>query len=75
MQVVYGNLYQKYPMLPFSRGSIFVVCSCVLGYSFATKLWHFYAMAILYGLTSTPVLTVTIASLVSKWIVDKKGLA
>ena len=75
MQVVYGNLYQKYPMLPFSRVSIFVVCSCVLGYSFATKLWHFYALAILYGLSSTPVLTVTIASLVSNWFVDKKGLA
>lgn len=75
MQVVYGNLYQKYPMLPFSRVSIFVVCSCVLGYSFATKLWHFYALAILYGLASTPVLTVTIASLVSNWFVDKKGLA
>ena len=75
MQVVYGNLYQKYPMLPFSRVSIFVVCSCVLGYSFATKLWHFYALAVLYGLLSTPILTVTIASLVSNWFVDKKGLA
>ena len=70
MQVVYGNLYQKYPMLPFSRVSIFVVCSCVLGYSFATKLWHFYALAVLYGLLSTPILTVTIASLVSNWFVD-----
>ncbi len=75
MQVIYGDLYRKHPMLPFSRVSMFITCACVLGYSFSTKIWHFYAFAVIYGLCSTPVMVLTIASLINNWFVDKKGLA
>lgn len=75
MQVVYGNLYQKYPMLPFSRVSIFVVCSCVLGYSFATKLWHFYVIGALYGCFSTTTAGLGIATVINNWFLSRKALA
>ena len=73
--MLWGELFRRFPARRLMLLGSLVLSACIFGYSFATKLWHFYALAILYGLSSTPVLTVTIASLVSNWFVDKKGLA
>ncbi|MBQ3076247.1 MAG: MFS transporter [Clostridia bacterium] len=75
MQLYYGNLYRTRRILPIARVAAVVTCASMVGFSFASKLWHFYALATIFGLSQVPVSMLTIATLVNNWFVDKKGLA
>jgi len=75
MQLYYGNLYRTRRILPIARVAAVVTCLTMVGFSFASRLWHFYALATVFGLTQAPVSMLTIATLVNNWFVDKKGLA
>lgn len=70
-----GGFFEKYP---FKR---LVIIGCCAGagtlmlYSFATSLWQFYAIAILNGTLIGLMNGIPIALLLSRWFVDKRGLA
>jgi len=70
-----GGFFEKYP---FKR---LVIIGCCAGagtlmlYSFATSLWQFYAIAIMNGTLIGLMNGIPIALLLSRWFVDKRGLA
>ncbi|MBQ3076540.1 MAG: MFS transporter, partial [Clostridia bacterium] len=74
-QIVYGELYRKHRVIPFTRGCSVVIVLSILGYSFSTKLWHFYLFGTIQGLTLIPLASLSIAQLVNHWFADKRGLA
>lgn len=75
--VLYGELYQRHPLAirKFILWGCVVCCSVFVGYSFATKLWHFYALAALFGTASSTLAGISVTTLVNNWFVDKRGLA
>ncbi|MBQ3076539.1 MAG: MFS transporter [Clostridia bacterium] len=75
MQVIYGDLYRRHRVLPISRAAAVILCLSIVGYSFSTKIWHFYLFATINGLVQVPVAVLAIATLVNRWFIDKRGLA
>jgi len=75
--VLYGELYQRHPLAirKFILWGCVVCCSVFVGYSFATKLWHFYALAALFGTASSTLAGISVTTLINNWFVDKRGLA
>ena len=73
----YGELYRRYPQHIrkfITLGVIGGVCA-FYGYSMATKLWHFYVIAALYGTVSMTLAGISVTTLINNWFVDKRGLA
>ncbi|HWP80144.1 MAG TPA: MFS transporter [Candidatus Acidoferrum sp.] len=70
-----GGFFEKYP---FKRLMVIGCCAgagTLMLYSFATSLWQFYAIAIMNGTLIGLMNGIPIALLLSRWFVDKRGLA
>ncbi|MBQ3076981.1 MAG: MFS transporter [Clostridia bacterium] len=76
-QLIYGELYRRYPKkIRMFIGIAVIVCpSAFIGYSMATKLWHFYAFAAMYGSCSTVLAAISITTLINNWFLERRGLA
>jgi len=75
--LVYGELYRKYPnrIRLFILAGVIVCSSVFVGYSFASKLWHFYLLAACYGCVSTTLAAISVTTLINNWFVEKRGFA
>ena len=57
-----------------------LVCGCALSlitfaFAFCTQIWHFYVLAVLYGIFTNGVSFFLIGTLINYWFDDNKGLA
>ena len=71
----YGKLIQK-----MGVKKVMLVCALMLGivtmgYSFSTKLWHFYLLAAINGIFLNGVSFMSVGVLVSAWFDGKRGIA
>lgn len=75
--VLYGELYRRHPQRihALMLASCVVCCACVLGYSFATRVWHFYILSACYGLMQANVSGLSLTTIINNWFIEKKGLA
>lgn len=71
----YGELFRRHPLRlrRFMLASALVCSGCTLGYSFATKLWHFYALATLFGLAYQPLMGLALTTLIGSWFAARRG--
>ena len=75
MSPIIGKLLTKLPLkLIMSIGAI-LTGSGFFCYSLATKIWMFYCIAIIVGIGLTCLTTSPIATTLTHWFKDKKGLA
>ncbi|WP_350022431.1 MFS transporter [Turicibacter sanguinis] len=75
MSPIIGKLLTKLPLkLIMSIGAI-LTGSGFFCYSLATKIWMFYCIAIIVGIGLTCLTTIPIATTLTHWFKDKKGLA
>lgn len=72
---VYGGLIQRIGVRRVLLFSSVLLGAVTLGYSFAKKLWHFYALAAINGVFYNGVGFMTVGILVNDWFDGKKGLA
>lgn len=59
---------------------IMLICGCVLSlitfaFAFCTRIWHFYALSVLYGFFTNGISFFLIGTLINYWFDDNKGLA
>ena len=74
MSPIIGKLLTKLPLkLIMSIGAI-LTGSGFFCYSLATKIWMFYCIAIIVGIGLTCLTTIPIATTLTHWFKDKKGL-
>lgn len=71
----YGRLIQKIGVKKILLAAVVMLGLVVTAFSFSTKLWHFYALAVVNGLFVNGISFMSIGVLVSAWFKDKKGLA
>ena len=73
----WGELFRRHPLRlrQFMTLGTVVCCGCTLGYSFATRLWHFYALAFIYGLFIQTLSGLALTTIISNWFLENKGLA
>lgn len=75
MSPIIGQLLAKFPLkLIMSIGAI-LAGGGFFCYSLATKLWMFYVIAIIVGIGLTCLTTIPIATTLTHWFQDKKGMA
>lgn len=72
---VYGNIIKRVGVK-----KVLLVCAVFMpaitfAYSFASSIWHFYAIAALNGVFFNGINFMTIGILVSNWFEDKRGFA
>lgn len=72
---VYGRLIQRRGVKAAMLLSAVMLSFSAFGYSLATKLWHFYAVAVVNGLFVNGVSVMSAGVLVNAWFRGKKGLA
>jgi MFS family permease len=71
----YGEIFRKGRMKTTMLLSA-VCCGLVpIGYSFSTRLWQFYALAVINGLMINGITMMAIGVLVNNWFIQKKGIA
>ncbi|NLT58542.1 MAG: MFS transporter [Clostridiales bacterium] len=75
--MAYGELYRRHPLSirKFMLAGSVLCSACVLGYSFSSRLWHFYALSILFGLMQSTISGLSLTTILNHWFVEKKGLA
>lgn len=73
----YGELFRRHPgsLRRFMLLGTVVCSGCIFCYSFATRLWHFYAIAVVYGLFMQTLSGLALTTIISNWFVRNKGLA
>ncbi|MDL2234103.1 MFS transporter [Ruminococcaceae bacterium OttesenSCG-928-L11] len=72
---VFGTLFRRFG---FRRIAVIGAIACglvLMGYSFSSKLWHFYLFAFLSGIFVNGIGIMSVGILVNQWFIDKKGLA
>jgi len=72
---LYGRLIRK-----IGVKKIMLICALTLslstiGFSFSTKLWHFYFFAVVNGLFVNGISFMSVGVLISDWFTDKQGLS
>ena len=73
--MLWGELFRRFPARRLILLGSLVLSACIFGYSFATKLWHFYVIGALYGCFSTTTAGLGIATVINNWFLARKGLA
>lgn len=72
---IYGEIFSKFSI----RKVMFIAatyCSAVFFcLSFATELWHFYVLGVMYGLGNSCITIMAVGTLVNRWFSERKGLA
>lgn len=71
----YGRIAKKVGVKKVLFISAIALGAITFSYSFATRLWHFYAIAFLNGVFTTGISFMIIGSLINAWFDDKKGFA
>ena len=72
---LYGRWIQRVGVKKVLLIGALMLCFVTFGYSFATRLWHFYAVAAINGLFVNSIGFMSIGVLVNAWFNGKKGLA
>ncbi len=75
MAPVVGSFFQKYPFKLLMFVGSAAGASALMLYSIASQLWHFYAIAVMNGLLLGFLNGIPVALLLSRWFMDKKGIA
>ena len=73
--MLWGELFRRYPARKLMLLGSLILSACIFGYSFATKLWHFYVIGALYGCFSTTTAGLGIATVINNWFLSRKALA
>lgn len=71
----YGRLIQKIGVKKVLLAGALMMGLVSIGYSFAARLWHFYLLALVYGLFLNGVSFMSVGVLINAWFDGKKGLA
>ena len=71
----YGRLIQRIGVKKVLLAGSLMLGLVSVGYSFSTKLWHFYLLALVNGLFVNGVSFMSVGVLISAWFDGKKGLA
>ena len=69
--MLWGELFRRFPARRLMLLGSLVLSACIFGYSFATKLWHFYVIGALYGCYTY----IYFATVINNWFLARKGLA
>jgi MFS family permease len=71
-----GKIFQKYNIKLLMTVAALIVFVCFAGYSFATRLWHFYAISVAVGFFCVFLINVPVSILIHTWFGKKlKGKA
>lgn len=73
--MLWGELFRRYPARRLMLMGSLILSACICGYSFATKLWHFYLIGAIYGCFSTTTAGLGIATIINNWFLSRKALA
>ena len=71
----YGRLIQRAGVRRVMLACALMLGLVAAGYSFATKLWHFYLIAAFHGIFYNGVSFMSVGILVNDWFDGRKGLA
>lgn len=72
---VYGELFRRGNMKRVMLISASLLVLVPWGYSYSSKLWHFYLLAICHGVFVSGCNIMSVATLVNNWFYEKKGTA
>lgn len=75
MLPLFGKLVRRMGIRRMLLISTLAVSLLMMGYSTASQLWHFYALAVINGVFMNGLNFVIVGMLISDWFHDKKGLA
>ncbi len=75
MAPLIGRWFEQHRLRPTMLIGALAMSAGVFGYSFATKVWHFYIIAAVIGVSTGLCGTIAVAKLLSNWFAVKKGLA
>ncbi len=75
MAPFFGELFRRFSIRKVILIASTLCCTVYFCYSFATQLWHFYVLAVLYGLGASGITIMAVGTLVNRWFREKKGLA
>ena len=71
----WGEFFKNRRFKPFMVLGCFTVATSVFGYSFATRVQHFYAIAIFNSTFQGMLVGVPIARILANWFIEKRGFA
>ncbi len=71
----YGRLIPRFGARKIMSIGALTLGLVTIGYSYSTKLWHFYALAIINGVFINGISFMSVGVLISAWFSGKKGLA
>ena len=71
----FGSLFKKYGFRKIAIIAAIVCGLVIFGFSFSTKLWHFYALGLINGIFVNGIGIMAVGILVNKWFIDKRGIA
>lgn len=71
----FGSLFTRFGFRRIALSAAAAVGLVLLGFSFSTQLWHFYALAVVSGMFINGMGMMAVGILINKWFDDKKGVA
>ena len=75
MSPLWGEFFKNHRFKPFMIIGCCIIGACMFGYSRATSVYHFYAIATVKGIFSGMLTGVPIARILSNWFIEKRGTA
>ena len=73
MSPLWGEFFKNHRFKPFMIIGCCIIGACMFGYSRATSVYHFYAIATVKGIFSGMLTGVPIARILSNWFIEKRG--
>ncbi|MPM30973.1 hypothetical protein SDC9_77526 [bioreactor metagenome] len=72
---IYGEIFRRFSIRKVMFIAATYCCTVYFCLSFATQLWHFYVLGVLYGLANSCITIMAVGTLVNRWFFERKGLA
>ena len=72
---LWGEFFRNRRFKPYMMAGSIIVTACMFGYSAATNVFHFYAIATVKGIFQGMLTGVPIAKILSNWFIEKRGMA
>ena len=72
---LWGEFFRSRRFKPYMMAGSIIVTACMFGYSAATNVFHFYAIATVKGIFQGVLTGVPIAKILSNWFIEKRGTA
>lgn len=72
---IFGTLFRKFGFRRLAFVGAVAAGITLLGYSFSTKLWQFYALSFFSGAFINGIGIMSLGILINQWFIDKRGLA